>query len=192
MKTQVTAEVKYPQVGVCGLSCRLCPRYHTQTKSRCGGCKTESRMAAGCPFITCALKKRGIEFCWQCEDHGSCGRWRTRREHGKHRDSFVCYRALEANIAFVQQYGVERLEEAEKVREQLLAIMLRDFNDGRSKTYYCIAATVLTVGQLRDALDTAEQQSAGCEAREGVRLLHAVLDEMAAGEGVPLKLRGWH
>jgi len=43
--------IKYPEIGICGLSCRLCPRYHTESKSRCGGCKSEFRMSAGCPFI---------------------------------------------------------------------------------------------------------------------------------------------
>jgi hypothetical protein len=26
-------------------------------------------MAVGCPFITCAVKKKGIEFCWDCEEN---------------------------------------------------------------------------------------------------------------------------
>ncbi len=59
-------EIKYPQVGICGLSCILCPMYQTDSKSKCEGCKSETRMIIGCPFITCAIKKRGIEFCWEC------------------------------------------------------------------------------------------------------------------------------
>jgi len=26
--------IKYPEIGICGLSCRLCPRYHTESKSK--------------------------------------------------------------------------------------------------------------------------------------------------------------
>jgi hypothetical protein len=55
-------DIQYAEVGVCGLSCRLCSMYHTQTESRCAGCKSYARMAVGCPFITCAVKKKGIEF----------------------------------------------------------------------------------------------------------------------------------
>lgn len=29
--------IKYPEIGICGLSCRLYPRYHTESKNRCGG-----------------------------------------------------------------------------------------------------------------------------------------------------------
>jgi hypothetical protein len=42
-------KITYPEIGICGLSCGLCPSYHTDGISRCGGCKTESRMGAGCP-----------------------------------------------------------------------------------------------------------------------------------------------
>jgi len=188
MATQVTP-VKYPQVGVCGLSCRLCPRYHTDAKSRCEGCKTESRMAAGCPFLTCAVKRRGLAFCWQCEDHPSCARWRKHREHGRYYDSFVCYRALEDNLAYVQRRGVARFEQAQKVRERLLSTMLRDFTDGRSKTYYCLAATVLPIDNLRLALDTAHKQAAGADPKERAKLLRTLLDQLAARADVLLKLR---
>ena len=43
----ISMKIKYPEIGICGLSCRLCPRFHTETQSKCNGCKSESRMA-GC------------------------------------------------------------------------------------------------------------------------------------------------
>jgi len=52
-------DLRHPEIGICGLSCRLCPSYHTEGKSRCGGYKSETRLAVGCPFITCAVKKKG-------------------------------------------------------------------------------------------------------------------------------------
>ncbi|HRU39968.1 MAG TPA: DUF3795 domain-containing protein [Candidatus Goldiibacteriota bacterium] len=61
--------IRHADIGVCGLSCRLCPSYHSRSKSRCPGCKSSYRMAAGCLFITCAIKHKGIEFCWDCDDN---------------------------------------------------------------------------------------------------------------------------
>ncbi len=97
---------KYPEIGVCGLSCRLCPTYQSESKSRCFGCKTESRMGAGCPFITCAVKKKGIEFCWDCRDSMTCEKWKKHRDSGKRNDSFKCYQKLEDDIFFVRKNGV--------------------------------------------------------------------------------------
>jgi hypothetical protein len=51
-KRDSNVNIKYPEVGVCGLSRRLYPTYHSRSDSRCAGCKSEARMKVGCPFIT--------------------------------------------------------------------------------------------------------------------------------------------
>ena len=181
--------IKYPEIGICGLSCRLCPHYHTEGASRCRGCKTESRMGAGCPFITCALKKKGIEFCWDCTEPTTCEKWMNHRESGKKVDSFTCYQYLEDAIAFMQKNGVDEFEKAQKIKENLINGMLREFNDGRSKSYYCIAATVMETGELEEALTLARQNSDGLNIKEKTRVLHSVLDEIARQKNYYLKLR---
>ena len=182
-------KIEYPEVGICGLSCRLCPTYHTEGKSRCGGCKTEYRMGAGCPFITCAIKKRGIEFCWQCTEDETCERWRKHRAFGKEHDTFKCYQKLEQNIAFIRKDTVSAFEEVQIIREQLLKEMLQDFNEGRSKRYYCIAATVLEIEELEAALTRAREDSTGFQIRGKSRVLHSILDEIAGRNQYYLKLR---
>ncbi len=181
--------IKYPEIAICGLSCRLCPHYHTEGSSRCGGCKTESRMGAGCPFITCALKKKGVEFCWDCEESETCEKWAKHREAGKKADSFKCYQSLEDDIAFVRKNGVEEFAETQMKRELLLNEMLREFNDGRSKSYYCIAATVLEIAELEEALSEAGKNSEGLEQKEKARVLHSILDKIASKRNCYLKLR---
>lgn len=182
-------DIQYPEIGICGLSCRLCPRYHTEGESRCFGCKTESRMAAGCPFITCAIKKKHVEFCGDCEDSLSCDKWKKHREAGKSHDSFKCYQKLEDDIACIQEHGILQFVESQKVREELLKVMLQEFNEGRSKSYYCIAATVLTPDELRDALEEARSKAGGADVKSRSIALHAALDKAAAGKGRILRLR---
>ena len=182
-------QIKYPEIGICGLSCRLCPRYHTEGKSKCGGCKTESRMVVGCPFITCAVKKKGIEFCWQCEENKTCERWRTHREFGRQHDTFKSYETLEDDIAHIHKYGIGEFQKAQETKERLLRDMLREFNEGRSKNYYCVAATVLKVDELKGALDEARQRSKGLDMREKSKLLHSILDSIAKRKNFILKLR---
>jgi len=182
-------KVEHPEIGVCGLSCRLCPAYHRETASKCDGCKTESRMIAGCPFISCAVKKRGIEFCWLCEENKTCQKWKKHRELGKLHDSFVCYQKLEDNISFIQKQGISEFEKQQKTRERLLSDMLKEFNEGRSKTYYCIAATVLEIEDLEKSLAEARKQANGLEPKEKARILHAILDRRAEKRKILLKLR---
>ena len=181
--------IRYPEIGICGLSCRLCPTYNTEAASRCGGCKSESRMAVGCPFITCAVKRKEIEFCWDCKESQTCPKWKKHRELGKQYDSFKCYQKLEDDINFIQANGIEKFEEQQRSRERILTEMLREFNEGRSKSYYCIAATVLEIGELRNALNDARKQSTGLDMKSKSRVMHSLLDTIASSKNYLLKLR---
>ena len=182
-------DVKYCEFGVCGLSCRLCPRYHTDAESRCGGCKNEQRIAVGCPFITCAVKKQRIEFCWDCHDSRTCEKWAKHRDFGRQYDTFKCYQKLEDNISAITQSGIDSFEEQQRAREQILTEMLAEFNEGRSKSYYCIAATVMEIEELREALNQAREESEEIGIRDKSRVMHSVLDSIASKRSYYLKLR---
>jgi hypothetical protein len=182
-------KIDYPEIGVCGLSCRLCPMYNSKSASRCAGCKSEGRMKVGCPFIACAVKKKGLEFCWQCPDHEACEKWHTHRELGRSHDSFVCYQRLENNIAFIEQQGISAFEADQKKREHLLSEMLDEFNEGRSKSYYCIVATVMDTQEIAEAIAQARDNSAGADIKTKSKALHAILDKIAQERGYNLKLR---
>ncbi len=180
---------RYPEVGICGLSCRLCPRYHTEAATRCGGCKSESRLSAGCPFITCAVKRKGIEFCWDCAESESCARWAEHRAFGRKRDTFTCYASLDGNIALIKHAGLDVFIEEQCAREEILGEMLAHFNEGRSKTYYCIAATVLDLPELRFALEDARRSVGDLDVRERSKTLHTLLDAVAGRSSIKLALR---
>jgi len=146
-------------------------------------------MKVGCPFITCAVKRRGIEFCWQCPDHGDCERWRRHRESGRLRDSFVCYQRLENSIALVEQQGISALAADTRKRVELLSLMLTQFDEGRSRTFYCIAATVVDIQELAEAITQAKEGSLGEDVRNRSRILHAILHRLAEERSYNLKLR---
>ncbi len=189
MTKGTAVQIKYTEIGICGLSCRLCPKYHTETKSKCEGCKSENRMAVGCPFITCAVKNKGIEFCWNCEDNKTCEKWKKHREYGKQHDTFKCYQKLEDNISFIQNHEVDEFEQVQKTRENLLKEMLQEFNEGRSKSYYCIVATIFEIKELKKALIKARTDSIALEIKAKSRTLHSILNEIAERKHYCLKLR---
>jgi hypothetical protein len=146
-------------------------------------------MAIGCPFITCAVKKKGIEFCWQCTENATCEKWKKHRQAGKEGDSFKCYQKLEEDITFIRRQGVAKFERQQQIREQLLKEMLREFNEGRSKSCYCIAATVLEIDELQNLLDRAKEQSKDMQLKDKAKVMHAMLDHIGKEKGYLLKLR---
>jgi hypothetical protein len=182
-------EFEHVAVGVCGLSCRLCPRYHTDGSSRCGGCKSEFRMGAGCPFITCAVKKKGIELCTECAEGETCGRWERHRVLSRSADSFVCYQKLEDNIRFLKLNGVRTFEEAQERRCRLLEEMLAGFDDRRSKSFYCVAATVMEPEELENAIASAGASASGKTTKEKAKVMRKALEEIARDKGYHIALR---
>lgn len=149
-------DIKYPEMGICGLSCQLCPMYHTDAKSRCEGCKSKSRITLGCSFITCAMKNKEVEFCWECYESLNCEKWRKHREAGVKYDSFKCYQKLEEDIIFIQENGFGEYKRLQDIREEILNYMLDNFNEGRSKSYYCVAVTVMKIEEINEALVKAK------------------------------------
>ena len=182
-------KIKYKTVGVCGLSCVLCPNYQTNAISRCEGCKSETRMVVGCPFITCAVKNKGIEFCWECSENETCAKWKKHRDTGKELDSFKCYQKLEDDIHFIKENGVDKFAEVQSVRERLLAHMLEEFNEGRSKSYYCMAATILTVHEIEEVINELRNTATGLDIKAKSKLMHLALDKVANRSNYYLKLR---
>ncbi len=182
-------DIHHPKIGVCGLSCRLCPNYFIKGVGRCEGYKSPARMAVGCPFITCAVKKKGIEFCWFCNEQESCVKWRDHRTFSHHYDSFVCYQKLEDNVLFIQQNGINSFESEQEKKEQLLHEILSEFNEGRSKAYFCCAATVLERGELEQSLERAREEAGELDIKSKSKIFHAILDELADGKGIRIRLR---
>lgn len=96
---------------------------------------------------------------------------------------------MEDNITFIQKNGVHEFEKIQKKREDLLKEMLHEFNEGRSKSYYCIAATVLEIEELEEALTIAKKNSARIEIKLKSKVLHSILDEIAERKNYFLRLR---
>ena len=182
-------KISHVEIGICGLSCRLCPAYHRETKSKCPGCKSAYRMGATCPFHNCALKKKAIEFCGFCEENKTCEKWRKHREMGKKSDPILCYQKVEDNIASIQKNGIAEFEKQQKTREKLLREMLAEFNEGRSKTLYCIAATVLEISELESLLEKARAKSKELDIGAKSEVMHSFLNEIAENKNYLLKLR---
>ena len=71
----------------------------------------------------------------------------------------------------------------------MLGSFLAEFNEGRSKTLFCIAATVLEVGELESALEKARTNSKGLDIKGKSEVLHSLLNEIAEKKNYSLKLR---
>jgi hypothetical protein len=188
----------YPTVGVCGLDCGLCPRYYTAGPSRCPGCGGPgfSQKHPSCSFITCCVKKRGLEVCSQCTEF-PCSKVPTEEECRKVplSPSYPPYRNVLPNLKFVGEEGISAFRKVQEERIVLFRNMIQEFDDGRSKSFLCRAAALLEPETLRVSLDMAAREAAEtgskrtCDRSERAKVLRRILTEAGQREGIELRVR---
>jgi hypothetical protein len=67
--------------------------------------------------------------------------------------------------------------------------LLNEFNEGRSKSYYCIIATVMDMDDLRSSLEEATTKSKSLNIKDRSRTMHTILDSIALKKGYHLSFR---
>jgi len=183
---------KYPIVGACGLNCGLCPRYHIEGTSRCPGCCGPDfwQKHPGCGFITCCVKQRNLEVCAQCADWQECARLGKSLDAAKSEGSFISYRPLADNIAFIQEKGIEEFVALELEKQKFLRYLIDNYDEGRSKSFYCISCQLVPLDNLREALEDVEtKMTEASDIKEKAKLVRAVVSNLADSLQIDLKLR---
>ena len=146
---------KHVTIACCGIDCGLCPRFYTAGSSHCPGCGGEGfeQKHPSCSFVTCCVKKRGLEVCAHCNEF-PCGKFD--KETGK-RDSFVTHRRVMSNQRLIAEVGLDHFLEQQAERMAFLETALMRYDDGKIKSYFCLAAALLSIDSLQQALSLAEK-----------------------------------
>jgi hypothetical protein len=188
MVNKMNEDVKiYPTIGVCGLDCGLCPRYYTVGTSRCPGCCGPEFFGKhpSCSFITCCVKKKNLEVCAECSDF-PCSKFKSDEEYQqlKESSSYPSYKKVMLNLNFIKEQGIEKFIGKQKKRIKLLETMIANFDDGRSRSFYCKSAALLDLITLENSLDKAIQKiKAGNikpnDTKTKAKILKDILSEIA-------------
>ena len=178
---------KYPTIGICGLDCGLCPRYYTVGASRCPGCAGPDffNKHPSCSFITCCVKKKGLEVCAECSEF-PCSKFKSNEEYQqlKESSSYPSYKKVMPNLNFIKEHRIEKFIGQQKKRIKLLETMIENFDDGRSRSFFCRAATLLRLIDLKSSLDKATQKIKTDNIKQNdvknkAKILKAILNEIA-------------
>jgi hypothetical protein len=177
-----------PQFALCGLNCGLCPRYQTEGSSRCPGCGGENFhiQHPTCAVITCNQKHDNVEFCFQCSSY-PCERYS--RESSA--DSFITYHNRLSDFEKAKRDGIERYAEALDEKIEILESLIGNYNDGKSKGFYCLAVNLLELDTLRDVMQKIREEIGISDApmKEKIGQIRSLLESSASEAGLELKLR---
>lgn len=179
----------HPTIACCGIDCGLCPRYYTAGSSRCPGCFGANffQVHPACGILTCCVKKHGFETCGECPD------FPCEKLHGWDQgDSFVCHQVTLQNLRQIKQSGLKEFLEQQHERMAILSNLLKDYNDNRSKDFYCLATALLPVVVLQASMNKIEQkvQSLSSETLskgQKATIAKEILQQSADTAKIPLK-----
>ncbi len=166
------------RVALCGLSCGLCPM---RLGGHCPGCGGGAGNQS-CKLARCALERGGVEYCFQCADY-PCQRYQDFDRY----DSFLTHQRRAADLEAARE-DLEACHSRLREKEAILAFLLERCNDGRRKSFYCLAVNRLELEDLRPILAQLSQDApTDPKTRAGTAV--QALQEAAERRGIELKLR---
>lgn len=179
---------EYPQFSLCGLNCGLCPRYQTSGASKCPGCGGVDfhLKHPTCAVITCNSKHDNVEYCFQCSAY-PCEKYRKLSE----KDSFISYRNVIDDFEKAKKNGIDCYKEQLNEKIGILELLLENYDDGRHKGFYCRAANLLLLSDLRDVIAEIENTIGKSSAPlpEKIQLIVLSLEVKAVSRNSSLELR---
>ncbi len=181
-------EREYPLFSLCGLNCGLCPRYHTGGDSKCPGCggKDFHLKHPTCAVITCNEKHDRVEYCFQCTSF-PCDRYRNLGN----KDSFITYRNVIPDFVKAKREGLEQYQAELNEKIGILEFLIKNYNDGKRKNFYCLAVNLLPLKILRSIMNEMNQNidKQGVPQKDKINRMKSLLEKEAARENIPLLLR---
>jgi hypothetical protein len=185
-----------PLFSLCGLNCCLCPRFRTTGSSRCPGCGGEDfyEKHPTCGIISCGQRHDGVEYCFQCKEY-PCNRYTGPNE----KDSFITYRHVPMDMNTAKDTGLEKYLEQLSKKSYILDILLDEWDNGRLKSYFCLAVNLLPLSDLELAMSELSQReqlqgedpaaNATSDSALKGKIAKEYFDTLAAESGISLQLR---
>lgn len=128
---------------LCGLNCGLCLMHLDNYCPGCGGGDGNQ----SCKIARCSLQHDKVEYCFQCEDF-PCERYNDIDEY----DSFITHQNQTNDLRKAAELGIDiyNMEQLEKI--EILKYILLNYNDGRRKTFFCVAVNLLDLQEIKQII----------------------------------------
>jgi len=176
----------YPQFSACGLNCGLCSRYYTDGESRCPGCAGDGFLDVhpACGILSCCQRK-GFDYCFECEEF-PCKKYDTWGDT----DSFITHKNYLADMKKAKEIGIEAYKVELNLKIKVLEDLLTNYNDGRRKSFYCLAINLLDLDDIDFIMDKIRGEvSSQTTMKQKTLTAVGLFNSKAEEKGISLKLR---
>ncbi|MDO5844848.1 MAG: DUF3795 domain-containing protein [Methanocorpusculum sp.] len=167
-------------LSLCGLNCGLCPMNLGKYCPGCGGGEGNH----SCAVARCGIEHNNPEYCFECGNY-PCNKY----EHIDDYDSFITHQRQKADLKKAKKGGIENYNNCQREKVEILKTLLSEYNDGRRKTFFCLAVNLLELSDIKSALIRIEEKDMdGFTLKEKSEFAVSVFNETAEKKNIRLKL----
>lgn len=166
---------------LCGLNCGLCPM---QIRGDCPGCFKESHCAQTCAFAPCSVRHGNVQYCFECEEY-PCANFDEFDQY----DSLISHKNQKSDMEKAKRIGIEDYRAQLVNKKALLDRLLSEYDDGRKDVFFCLAANLMEIDDLRAVLEEADSSTKEMPLREKAEYIKQKLIESAEKKDITLRLR---
>ena len=169
-------------LSLCGLNCGLCTMH---LDGRCPGCGGGEGNQS-CKIARCSLEHGKVPYCIDCGSY-PCEKYQRFDDD----DSFITHQRRAADLKRLAETGEAAYNAEQREKSDILRYLLENFNDGRRKTFFCVAVNLLELPDLRDIVRQLNDGRLPPETPRKEKSIYAVklFQQAAERQGVDLKLR---
>lgn len=165
---------------LCGLNCGLCTMRLDGYCSGCGGGDGNQ----SCAIAKCSLQHDKVEYCFLCPEY-PCKKYEGAEDY----DSFITHQRQLRDMARTQEIGIEAYNAEQTRKAEILRTLLSGYNDGRRKTFYCVAVNLLPLRDIEDVMIQIAENSSCDSLKEKAENAVSLFQNLAVRQGILLKLR---
>lgn len=165
---------------LCGLNCGLCSMHLDGYCPGCGGGEGNQ----SCKIARCSLQQEPIEYCSRCQKF-PCEKYEGIDEF----DSFITHRKRMKDFEKLEAVGTEAYQAEQEEKVEILKFLLENYNDGRKKTFFCLAVNLLELSDLNMVLKQIKSDKEADSLKERAVKAAELFQAMADQRGIILKMR---
>jgi hypothetical protein len=138
-----------------------------------------------CAIARCSQQHGDIEYCYLCGEY-PCEKYNGIDEF----DSFITHRNQLKNLEKARETGIDSYRDELAEKMEILKYLLANYNDGRRKSFFCIAVNLLELQDVKLVIKhiAAETVSEKLTLKEKAVIAVKLFQTMAANRNVVLKL----
>jgi hypothetical protein len=138
-----------------------------------------------CSIITCCVKKNGFETCAACPQF-PCERIRQ----WDMADSFVTHKKSLENLRQIKDRGIVEFVKQQQERIIILNKLLKEYDDGKSKSFFCLATALMEVDELKEAVFQVKGiRDISKDLKQRAKQAKSIIEQRAKLKGIELNYR---